>query len=87
MEIEKSWIHLTDHSFQTLCMEKYGINRGVFNEIDKWFYQQGMVDIVERRREILKFMAFQGTSEKKKIKFGHGGLRQSLLQYVDKVAI
>ena len=31
-------VNFTDYSFQKLCEREYGINRGVYNTIDRWFY-------------------------------------------------
>ncbi|MEW9673342.1 hypothetical protein [Ammoniphilus sp. 3BR4] len=35
-------IQLPDILFCKLCEDKYGINRGVYNSIDTWFFQKGM---------------------------------------------
>jgi riboflavin kinase len=87
MKSEINCIHLTDYSFQKMCDAEFGINRGVYNEIDKWFYNKGIVNILERRREILKFIVFNSANGKHKVRFGNGGLRQKLIDYFDKVAI
>ncbi|QQK78135.1 hypothetical protein HUG15_01410 [Salicibibacter cibarius] len=66
------------------CLEKYGVNRGIYNTIDEWFYDQGIEDIIERRKEILRFLEFvENQYEKKneKRKFGKGGLKISLQDY------
>lgn len=70
-------IHLTDLSFIDFCNKKYGINRGIYNTIDAWFYKQGVKDILERRNTILSFFEFiKGKTESKnnRCKFGNGGL-------------
>ncbi|MFB3167551.1 hypothetical protein P5G62_010565 [Neobacillus sp. 179-C4.2 HS] len=87
MENEKNCIHLTDFAFQKICNEEFGINRGVYNEIDNWFFNKGLVDILERRREILNFIQFNAANHRQKVRFGSGGLRQKLLDYYDNVAI
>lgn len=87
MEFEKNYVHLTDYSFQKLCDVEFGINRGVYNEIDKYFYHIGIINILERRKQILRFIQFHATAEKKRVRFGNGGLRQRLIEYMDKVAI
>ncbi|WP_285768445.1 hypothetical protein [Peribacillus sp. SI8-4] len=77
-------IHLTDLSFITVCNEKYGINRGVYNTIDAWFYKQGINNILERRNSILFFLEFiKGNSDMKnnQYKFGHGGLTVKLEEF------
>lgn len=81
---DKGAIHLTDLSFAHVCADKYGINRGVFNTIDEWFYRQGLQNILERRKNILSFLEFiKGKSEFKnsRCKFGPGGLMTKLQEY------
>ncbi|AOH53532.1 hypothetical protein ABE28_004140 [Peribacillus muralis] len=77
-------VHLTDLSFISVCNEKYGINRGVYNTIDAWFYKQGLNNILERRNSILEFLEFiKGTADMKhsQCKFGHGGLTVKLEEF------
>ncbi|MBT2658450.1 hypothetical protein J7E81_25035 [Bacillus sp. ISL-18] len=81
---EKETIHLTDLSFINVCTNKYGINRGVYNTIDEWFYRQGLLNILERRKNILFFLEYiKGKTEFKnsRCKFGHGGLTINLQEY------
>jgi len=80
-------IHLTDYSFQKMCNDEFGINRGVYNEIDKWFYNKGLVDILKRRKAILNFILLNDRNEKNKVRFGNGGLRDKLAEYFDQVAM
>jgi hypothetical protein len=75
-----------------MCNEKYGINRGVYNTIDEWFFKQGLVNILERRKNILSFLEFiKGKTEPKngRCNFGHGGLTIKLQEYsyhhIDKI--
>jgi hypothetical protein len=77
-------IHLTDLSFLNVCTNKYRINRGVYNTIDEWFYRQGLLNILERRKNILFFLEYiKGKTEFKNssCKFGHGGLTIKLEEY------
>ncbi|MGE6612409.1 MULTISPECIES: hypothetical protein [unclassified Peribacillus] len=77
-------INLTDLSFIKVCDEQYGINRGVYNTIDAWFYKQGISNILERRNSILYFLEFIKRSSGKEntgCKFGHGGLTTKLEEY------
>ena len=74
-------IHLNDLSFIQLCIENYGINKGIYNTIDAWFYEQGIKNILERRRNILLFLEFVNENRKTKKKFGNGGLSIKLQQY------
>jgi riboflavin kinase len=87
MENGKYNIHLTDYSFQKMCNDEFGINRGVYNEIDKWFYNKGLVDILKRRKAILNFILLNERNEKNKVRFGNGGLRDKLVEYFDQVAM
>ncbi|WP_240417245.1 hypothetical protein [Paenibacillus periandrae] len=72
--------------FQQHCLEHYGINRGVFNTIELYMFNQGKVDIVQRRETMLDFFQFSlnkagirtGIST---LKFGHGGLVDALNSY------
>lgn len=78
MQYDRQIVNYTDHSFQKLCEKKYGINRGVYNTIDKWFYEAGIKNIILRRKEILNFLDYVvqslSLSKSSKIKFGSGGL-------------
>ncbi|MGO0060819.1 hypothetical protein ACTID9_12530 [Brevibacillus fluminis] len=76
-------IHLPDISFCKVCETVYGVNRGIYNTIDSYFYQKGNKDIVARRQMILSFLQSIGTSQanlnkKSSFKFGHGGLVKKL---------
>ena len=70
-------VQLPDISFIRLCESQYGINRGIYNTIDLWFYEQGLKDIVERRKTILSFL--NGNSRRP---FGNGGLSIKLQEYL-----
>ncbi|MEW9671455.1 hypothetical protein [Ammoniphilus sp. 3BR4] len=69
-------VQLPDLSFIRLCESRYGINRGVYNTIDCWLYEQGWKNIVERRKTILGFLDGNGRQP-----FGHGGLSMKLQEY------
>ncbi|WP_338449811.1 hypothetical protein R4Z09_27300 [Niallia oryzisoli] len=69
-------LKLPDKSFFDLCNELYGINRGVYNVIDHWFYHHGHQEIESRRDTILNFLDYL---QKHKInKFGKGGVKHNL---------
>ncbi len=91
MQIEKNLIHYTDYSFQKFYEEEYGINRGVYNTIDDWFFEKGIRDILKRRKEMLVFFKFienkPRTNQKAKLRFGHGGLVTSLNEFWDEMII
>jgi riboflavin kinase len=69
-------VHLPDLLFSKLCEERYSINKGVYNTIDRWFYEQGVNSIVNRRQMILSFC--QNFCIAGKVKFGPGGLTTKL---------
>ncbi|OES44586.1 hypothetical protein BA724_09980 [Domibacillus iocasae] len=79
-------IHLPDLQFIQYCHDQFGINRGVYNTIDAWFFQKGTKNILDRRRKIHHFlMDLQQKSARKKgekIKFGHGNLTKMLNDYI-----
>jgi hypothetical protein len=58
----------------------------VFNTIDDWFFEYGVIDVLNRRFYILAFLEFvkgdiHGTRAQKFIKFGHGGLAIKLKEF------
>ncbi len=84
MTIDKM-IHLPDLSFIRLCNEDYGINRGLYNTIDMFFYERGFERIIDRRKNILYFLDHiqKGADvEKKRAKFGSGGLKIKIDEYL-----
>lgn len=79
-------INVPDLSFTNFCNEKYGINRGVYNTIDAWFYKKGIHQILERRKLILSFLDFvkeKYSTENGRIKFGPGGLVVKLEEFYE----
>ncbi|MFD1707877.1 hypothetical protein ACFSCZ_14215 [Siminovitchia sediminis] len=77
--------HYTDFSFQKFCDQTFGVNRGVYNTIDRCFYERGIKDITTRRKEILSFLQFvTGEADDKpssRVRFGKGGLVMKLNEY------
>ncbi|OVE34286.1 hypothetical protein CCZ20_27350 [Priestia aryabhattai] len=78
-----SLIHLPDLLFVQCCEEEFGINRGVYNTIELWFYKKGVEEVTQRRKYALNFfLSLNPYRDKKiKIKFGHGGLVTRLEHY------
>jgi riboflavin kinase len=77
-------VNIPDLSFINICNEKYGINRGVYNTIDAWFYNQGLHQIIKRRQMILSFLEYfkeKYMTDNRHCKFGHGGLTVKLEEY------
>ncbi|MEL3963048.1 riboflavin kinase [Lysinibacillus endophyticus] len=82
MHIQHNVIHLPDLDFARHCETKYGINRGVYNTIDKWFSDNGSTEIVGRRKRILYFLHWvTAYTSKEKLKFGNKGLSEQLERF------
>jgi hypothetical protein len=79
-------IHWPDFKFAEYCRNRYRINRGVYNTIDVWLYENGCRDIGMRRRLILMFLAACGEESEaedgKFLKFGKGGLSERIRRYM-----
>ncbi|MBS4215173.1 hypothetical protein KHA99_22275 [Bacillus sp. FJAT-49825] len=61
---------------------KFGINRGVYNTIDTWFYHNGVKNIIFRRKKVLEFLSLARIhNENPKLKFGKGGLISKLNEF------
>ncbi len=81
-------LNLPDLQFFLMCQKHYRVNRGVFNTIDAWFYEYGIVSIIHRRTSVLAFLDFvkeadQDSDQQKFIRFGHGGLTSRLQQFME----
>ena len=79
-------IHWPDYKFAEYCRNRYRVNRGVYNTIDVWLYENGIRDIGNRRRLILLFLQAcseqSETEDGKFLKFGKGGLTDRIRRYV-----
>ena len=82
-EMKEEIFHYPELKFINYCKRTYGINRGVFNVIDEWFYEEGFIDIVQRRRIILDYLKNLSPADKD-LKFGSGGVKRTLQAYIDK---
>jgi riboflavin kinase len=82
---ELATVHSTDLSFMQFCEKEFGINRGIYNTIDDWFFNIGIKNLLKRRKTIIMFL--QGlqkrdsTQPSKKVKFGNGGLKLCLGEF------
>ncbi|WP_077618375.1 hypothetical protein [Bacillus sinesaloumensis] len=79
-------LNLPDLQFYQWCNSQYGVNRGVFNTIDNWFYENGMINIHYRRIYLLAFLDYtieEGIKQEqdKFIRFGNGGLTRELQKF------
>lgn len=85
--LEKSkYLNLPDLQFFNWCNQQYGLNKGVYNTIDHWFYEDGLVHILNRRIYLLAFLEFIKDSGIKQdnhkfIRFGNGGLVAKLQEF------
>lgn len=81
------YLNLPDLQFFMWCSRRYQINRGVYNTIDQWFFDYGMINIQNRRIQLLAFLDFikhdlLEKGESKFIRFGHGGLKKYLTAFI-----
>ncbi|MDQ1003342.1 riboflavin kinase [Neobacillus niacini] len=81
------YLNLPDLQFFTWCNRQYRVNRGVYNTIDQWFYEYGIVNVLYRRIQILAFLDFVKDKmlkeQPKFIRFGHGGLSKRLIEFIN----
>jgi hypothetical protein len=79
-------IHWPDYKFAEYCRNRFRVNRGVYNTIDVWLYENGCRDIGERRRLILLFLSAcsdeTDAGDGKFLKFGKGGLSDRIRRYI-----
>jgi riboflavin kinase len=86
LETDK-YLNLPDLQFFNWCNRQYQVNRGVYNTIDQWFYEYGIVNVHSRRIQILAFLDFVKDEmlekQPKYIRFGHGGLTKRLNEFIN----
>ncbi len=85
MSLINDTLHFPDISFVRFCQEQYGVNKGIYNTIDLWFYERGFSNIVNRRQAILEFLQFAACKKsegKIRIKFGSHGLTAILNDFL-----
>ncbi len=70
-------LQFPDLRFASYCCKTFGVNRGVFNVVDEWFFEQGIVDVLTRRNFIVHFFETL-YQENKDISFGSGGVKKAL---------
>lgn len=88
--VTSQYLNLPDLQFFYWCNRQFGINRGVYNTIEQWFYEKGIVNIQIRRIHLLSFMEFVKAQRPKNgdkdehtfLRFGHGGLTKSLNEFM-----
>lgn len=77
---------LPDLKFVQFCEWKFQLNRGIYNNIDNWFYEKGVKSIVNRRKTIVQFL-FYACSNEKKTRFGSGGLKHKLEAFWKQITV
>ena len=83
---QNEYLNLPDLQFYKWCNDQYGVNRGVFNTIDNWFFENGIINIQHRRIYLLAFLDHtleEGMKQEhdKFIRFGNGGLTRQLQKF------
>ncbi|MBB6444266.1 hypothetical protein [Bacillus benzoevorans] len=86
---DSEYLNLPDLHFFLSCQNKYKINKGVYNTIDNWFYEHGVVPIIQRRIHILAFLDFvnqkKDSISHKYVRFGNGGLTKTLNEFTEEI--
>ncbi|MBA9028518.1 hypothetical protein [Peribacillus huizhouensis] len=80
-EIQEQIINKTDLHFFRYCQEQFGINRGVYNTIEQWFYNKEVQEIAYRRKFVLRFLKHVYGDEKGSGKFLDEGLVSRLHKF------
>ncbi|OME80724.1 hypothetical protein BK120_18780 [Paenibacillus sp. FSL A5-0031] len=74
-----------DLAFHHYCLQMYRLNRGVYNTIDQWLYDNGYAGIKGRRKMIIQFLdhmiKLQAEEGHKYLSFGKGNLVAQLSQF------
>jgi riboflavin kinase len=83
---ETEAVHLPDIQFVNYCFQTYGLNRGIYNTIDQWFYSFGYREIIGRRSITIDFLKDiqqkHGRDRSSLLRFGKGGLTKQLYDYI-----
>jgi len=80
VNIEQAQLQWPDLQFINWCRRHYAINRGIYNTIDAWLYEYGILELKERRKVMILFL--QQAGQKDGDKFGKGGLARNLEQFI-----
>ncbi|WP_237389529.1 hypothetical protein [Bacillus sp. USDA818B3_A] len=87
-----NYLNMPDLQFSNWCNSQFKINRGIYNTIDQWFYEYGIVNIYCRRIQLLAFLdsvkdELNESHKSKFIRFGHGGLTRRLNRFIQGVRV
>lgn len=82
-----NYLNMPDLQFFNWCNQQFKVNRGIYNTIDQWFYEYGVVNIYSRRIQLLAFLdsvkdQLNEPHSSKFIRFGHGGLTKRLNDFI-----
>jgi hypothetical protein len=80
-ETKERVINKTDLHFFRYCQDNYGINRGVYNTIEQWFYNKRVLNVEDRRKYVLHFLKYVYGDKIGSGKFGKEGLVNKLHQF------
>ena len=85
--LHNEYLNLPDSMFYLFCKERFQLNRGNYHTIERWFYDQGINNLVFRRIYILAFLDFvtreRSVQMNSYIKFGKGGLSAKLREFFE----
>ncbi|MBS4206625.1 hypothetical protein [Bacillus sp. FJAT-50079] len=83
MLTERTVIHYPDLYFAQYCINNFDINRGIYNVIDRWFFEKNFFNVIERRKVIIEFLIYinEENTTNQRIKFGKGGVSDSLTNF------
>jgi riboflavin kinase len=74
-----------DLAFHHYCLQTFRLNRGSYNTIDQWLFDNGYPEIRRRRKLIIQFLELMQQSptaeERKFLSFGKGKLIVELSQF------
>ena len=83
------YLNLPDLQFFNWCHSQFKVNKGIYNTIDQWFYDEGIENIHPRRVHIIAFLQFaqEGNGRKTEkegvLRFGAGGLTNQLREFMN----
>jgi hypothetical protein len=83
------YLNLPDLQFFNWCHSQFQVNKGIYNTIDQWFYDEGIVNIHPRRVHVIAFLQFAQEGNKRKaeregvLRFGAGGLTNQLREFMN----
>ncbi len=75
------YLNLPDLQFFQWCNQQFGVNRGGYNTVDQWLFEYGILNIHNRRIQLLAFLDFVNEEgikqdQHKFLRFGNGGLKR-----------